>query len=166
MSSCSPTAVVSTIRKENHAERAERRAANIVEWQERALAKVSLLCLLSEIDSCSWVGVAVVFHTVLNPLPPRPPPLCPLLLSFSQAQKATTTKSSSSSSSAASVSIQQNLPNKILFVENLPVEVTGNSRIATCTQHCCLAFAAYMHSGVSHVCSRANHSLFRSVILP
>jgi hypothetical protein len=41
-----------------------------------------------------------------------------------QAQKATATKSSASSSAAA-LAPQQNLPNKILFVENLPVEVTG-----------------------------------------
>jgi RNA recognition motif-containing protein len=46
--------------------------------------------------------------------------------SFNQAQKASATKSSvSSSSSAAAAPVQQNMPNKILFVENLPVEVTG-----------------------------------------
>jgi hypothetical protein len=48
------------------------------------------------------------------------------LFSTPQAQKLTATKSSASSSSAISAPVQQqNLPNKILFVENLPVEVTG-----------------------------------------
>jgi hypothetical protein len=38
------SAVVATIRKENADERAQRRAADIVQWQEKAAAKVACSC--------------------------------------------------------------------------------------------------------------------------
>lgn len=51
------SAVVPTIRKENFAERAERRASDIVEWQQRARAKVSRIVVvlaLHEPSSTCW----------------------------------------------------------------------------------------------------------------